>query len=117
MLAAQRTRPTIRDDTWLKYPLAIARRRVRDRYQRALEILEEFGSPGEMIFPVQVFQYFATLALISADEGDREDASRWARKALEAAASGAPFPRHPNVGLVGARYADLQDELRRLVID
>ena len=33
-LAARRAGPGVIDDTWLKYPLTIAQRRARDRYQR-----------------------------------------------------------------------------------
>lgn len=100
-LAARRAMPNVIDNTWLEYPLTIARRRARDRYQRALEVLNEFVSPTALVLPIQEFQYFATLALISADEGDREAAARWARNALAATTKQAPFSRHPDVGLVG----------------
>ena len=70
-----------------------------------------------MVFPIQEFQYFATLALISADEGHREAASRWARNALTATTKHAPFSRHPDVGLVGMTGADLQLELEQLAVD
>ena len=116
-LAARRAMPNVIDNAWLEYPLTIARRRARDRYQRALEVLNEFISPRALVFPIQEFQYFATLALISAEEGDREGASRWARNALSAAAKQAPFSRHPAVGLVGMSDADLQIELEQLVVD
>lgn len=116
-LAARRAMPNVIDNAWLEYPLAIARRRARDRYQRALDVLNEFVSPSALVFPIQEFQYFATLALISADGGDREGASRWARNALTATAKQAPFSRHPDVGLVGMTDADLQIELEQLVVD
>ena len=116
-LAARRAMPNVIDNTWLEYPLTIARRRARDRYQRALEVLNEFITPTALVFPIQAFQYFATLALISADEGDREGASRWAKNALSATAKQAPFSRHPDVGLVGRTNADLQIELEQLVVD
>lgn len=116
-LAARRAMPNVIDDTWLEYPLAIARRRARDRYERALDILREFLSPGALVFPIQEFRFFATLALISTDEGDGEGASRWAGKALTAAAREAPFSRHPDVGVVGMADADLQIELEQLVTD
>ena len=116
-LAARRAMPNVIHDTWLEYPLTIARRRARDRYHRALEILNEFMSPSALVFPLQQFQYFATLALISADEGDSEGASRWAKNALAATTRQAPFSRHPDVGLVGMTDADLQIELEQLVVD
>jgi tetratricopeptide (TPR) repeat protein len=81
-LTARRAAPGVIDNARLEYPLTIARRRARDRYQRALEILNEFVGPTELVFPIQQFQYFATLALIAADEGDPEGASRWAKNAL-----------------------------------
>ena len=116
-LAARRAMPNVIDNAWLEYPLAIARRRARDRYQRALEVLNEFVSPTALVFPIQEFQYFATLALISADEGDRDGASRWARNALTATTKQTPFPRHPDLGLVGMTDADLQIELEQLIVD
>jgi tetratricopeptide (TPR) repeat protein len=116
-LAARRAIPNVSDDTWLEYPLTIARRRARERYQRALGVLNEFVSPTALVFPIQQFLYFATLALISADEGDRKGASRWARNALTAATRQAPFSRHADVGLVGTTHADLQTELQQLVVD
>ena len=107
--------PNVVNDAWLEYPMTIARRRARDRYQRAVEVLNEFVSPSTaLMFPIQEFRYFATLALICADQGDGDEASRWARRALEAATKSAPFPRHPGVGLVGATDADLRIELERL---
>jgi hypothetical protein len=109
--------PNVIDNAWLEYPLTIARRRARDRYQRALDVLNEFVSPTALVFPIQEFQYFATLALISAEEGDRKGASRWARNALTAATKQAPFSRHPDVGLVGMTDADLQIEVEQLVVD
>jgi tetratricopeptide (TPR) repeat protein len=116
-LAARRAMPNVIHNTWLEYPLTIARRRARDRYHRALEVLDEFVSPSALVFPFQQFQYFATLALISADEGDREGASRWAKNALAATTNQAPFSRHPDVGLVGMTDADLQIELEQLAVD
>jgi tetratricopeptide (TPR) repeat protein len=116
-LAARRAMPNVIDNTWLEYPLTIARRRVRGRYQRALEVLNEFVSPTALVFPIQEFQYFATLALISADEGDRDAARRWASNALAATAKQAPFSRHPDLGLVGMTDADLQIALEQLVVD
>ena len=116
-LAARRAAPYVVDNSWLEYPLVIARRRARDRYQRALDVLNEFLSPTALVFPVQEVQYFATLALVSADEGDRQGASRWARNALAAAAKQAPFSRHPDVGLVRLIGGDLQTELEQLALD
>jgi hypothetical protein len=116
-LAARRAMPNVIDNTWLEYPLTIARRRARDRYRRALDVLEEFVSPDVLMFPLQEFQYFATLALISADDGNPEGASRWARNALAATAKRSPFPGSPKVGLVGATDADLRIELERLALD
>ena len=116
-LAARRAMPHVIDDVWLDYPLAIARRRARDRYQRALDVLNEFMGPRALVLPVQEFHYFAALALISADEGDREGTSRWAGRALAAARRQAPFSRHPDVGLVGATDAELQIELERLAAE
>ena len=39
------------------------------------------------------------------------------KHALAATAKFGPFSRHPDVGLVGTAYADLQIELEQLVVD
>jgi hypothetical protein len=106
--------PNMIDGTWLEYPLTIAQRRARDRYQRALEVLNEFLSPRALALPIEQFQYFATHALICADEEDREEAARWAKNALASAVKQGPFVRHPDVGIVGFNYADLQIQLEQL---
>ena len=116
-LTARRAMPNVIDNTWLEYPLAVAWRRARGPYQRALDVLKEFVSPTALVFPIQEFQYFATLALISAEEGDRERASHWARNALTATSKQAPFSRHTDVGLVGVTHSELQIELEQLVVD
>lgn len=113
-LAARRAMPNVVDNTWLEYPLAIARRRARDRYPRALRVLDEFRSPTALVFPLEEFQYFAALALISADEGDRAGAARWARNALATTSRRAPFARHPDAGLTGPIDDDLRTELEQL---
>jgi hypothetical protein len=74
-------------------------------------------SPSALVLPPLQFQYFATLALISADEGDREGASRWAKNALAATNKQGPFSRHSDVGLVGMTDTDLQIELEQLLVD
>ena len=116
-LAARRAKGPVTDYCWLEYPLAIARRRARDRYQQALRILDEFASHARLVLPIYEFQYFATLALMSADGGDAEGASRWAKHAIAATTKAGPFAHHPDVGLVGMTDADLQIELEQLGID
>jgi tetratricopeptide (TPR) repeat protein len=113
-LAARRAFPNVINNAWLDYPLTVARRRARHRYDRALQVLKEFVSPTALVFPIQEFQYFAALALISADQGDREGAARSAHNALAAAARQAPFVRHPGAGLVDATNSDLKGELEQL---
>jgi len=113
-LAARRVLPNVINNAWLEYPLLVARRRVRHRYDSALNVLKEFVSATALVFPLHEFEYFATLALISADEGDREGAARWANNALAATAKLAPFSRHPNVGLIGEAHADLIPQLQEI---
>jgi hypothetical protein len=49
-----------------------------------LQVLDEFSSHAALVLPIQAFQVFATLALISADGDDPESASRWAKHAIAA---------------------------------
>ena len=113
-LAARRESPTIINNAWLEYVLTVATRRARHRYQRALDVMQEFVEPSGLMLPLSQFQYFAALALISADEGDRSGAARWATNALAATSRSSPLSGHAGLGEVGNAYAALRDELREI---
>jgi hypothetical protein len=113
-LGARRVQPNVIDDTWLMYALTVALRGDRSRYERVTAVLAEFNGPGSLTFPSQVFDFFTSLALISADLGDRSTAARWAANALAAVEQPAPFARHPGVGVVRGVDASLRRKLEAI---
>jgi tetratricopeptide (TPR) repeat protein len=112
-LAREREFPNLLTQAYLELPFLIAITGRRDRYQQALDVLEEHRS--RPMFRSDRFKWHATRALISADAGDNGTASKFARAALEdSSAQDSGFRYHPSVGLVGARYPDLRQHLSKL---
>ena len=80
----------------------VATRKLRPHYQQVLSVL---GSGSDLLFPVQHFMHHASIALISADSGDRDSARNHAELALRASAmktSGLRY--HSGLGLVGGEF-------------
>lgn len=102
-LDAQRTAPNWRTDAHLGFGELVVALRRAELYEEALAALEEFGDNDP--FPAQQYSQAVTRALIAESRSELAEARRWARVALEAAASReSPFRRHKGLGLV--RYAD-----------
>jgi tetratricopeptide (TPR) repeat protein len=98
-LEARRTFPQVGDDGYVGFAELVLALRRRDLYDAALAALEEFADSVQ--FPIQEFRIAACRALIAAERGDSNDARRWARDALAAAAkSESPFRYHRKLGLV-----------------
>ncbi|MGH9380082.1 MAG: hypothetical protein ACRD2Z_05670 [Thermoanaerobaculia bacterium] len=84
------------------------------RYQEALELLNEFTSARSGLFPVEQFRILLAEARIAERVGDAGVASRNAEQALALLAKNeARFPRHPDVGLIQTG-ADTFRELEQL---
>jgi tetratricopeptide (TPR) repeat protein len=99
-LQAERDRPIVKTDAWLKFAWMIASERMAELYDEALAVLAEFSSPLALLFPLQRFQYNATRALIVESKGDRTSAQSFAAAALkDAATEHSGFSRHPTLGI------------------
>jgi ATP/maltotriose-dependent transcriptional regulator MalT len=93
---------------------AIVAARWDDRYQEALELLNEHISVRGGLFPIEQFRILLAEARIAERVGDAEVASRNAEHALALLAENkAPFSRHPTVGLIHTD-AETFRELERL---
>jgi tetratricopeptide (TPR) repeat protein len=102
--------PNLRTRAYIDLPCLIATRGIQNRYERANELLETHED--RLMFPVDHFRWNAARALIAVEGQDIESAKRYARRALDAAASAhSGFRYHPTVGLVTERYDNL---IRRL---
>jgi tetratricopeptide (TPR) repeat protein len=107
--------PNVQTWSWSDYAVIVALRRLDHYYGRALQLLREHPAQSQ-VFPVTRFLWYAAFALISDAQGQRDDATEAAAKALSyAGVTDSGFVYHPNVGRVGARYDNLKHELRRLI--
>lgn len=114
-LQAQRDFPNVGTEAWLEFAELIVNRERKDLYAEGQEILKEFGEPGAILFPVQKFQFFGVLALLTFEQGNLGEAYRLARQALEYAAqehSGLRY--HSTLGLVSETHKVLHEKLSRL---
>lgn len=87
---------------------------MRPRFEEALRVLRENAQTPK--FPIELFLWNAALALIEAAEGEPQEARKHATAALEAVAKTySRLNRHPQAGLVGARYGRARQELQKLL--
>jgi tetratricopeptide (TPR) repeat protein len=102
--------PNLQTQAYLDLPYLVTTRGDRERYKRALELLDLHES--RLTFPVDHFRWHAARALIAAAAGDVGVASSHAERALEAASRDhSGFRYHPAVGLVTSQHDDV---IRRL---
>jgi len=107
--------PNVQTWAWSDYAVIVAQQRLDHHYGRALQLLREHPAQSQ-VFPVTRFLWYAAFALISDAQGQRDEATEAAAKALSwADVTDSGFVYHPNAGLVGARYDNLKHELRRLI--
>lgn len=110
-LAREAAFPKLQTQAYLNLPYLVATRRIRERFGRALELLEKHKA--RLTFPVDRFRWHACHALISAAEGDSHAAMVHARHALvEAERDHSGFRYHSTVGLVTDEYKDVLGELQ-----
>lgn len=95
------------------FPLLVATCKMTKRYDRALQVIEDFQSG--MIFPVNRLKKYAAQALILTELGRQEVASEFALMAIrEADEQQSSFSRHSGIGLVGHEHNRLLEVLQAL---
>lgn len=105
--------PTLQTQAYLNLPFLVASKHIEAHYQQCLDLLLKHQS--RLMFPVDRFRWHASMAVMLKRKGDLTGAVENARKALtEARKEHSGFRHHPNVGLVGEKYEELQTELARL---
>jgi tetratricopeptide (TPR) repeat protein len=110
---AQRAFPDL--VTRVAYELAMfcVRRRLDGLFEEAESVLNELTRQPQL--PVERFEESAFRAVVAAQRADAAAARTHAQAALAAAAAeGSGFRYHPQIGLVGAKHADLIARLARL---
>ena len=108
--------PGVRTGASLDLAWLIATERIRRLYNEALLLVD--ARRASLSLPVDEFRESAIRALIASNQGDRSSARQFAAIALEAAGrttSGLRY--HKTVGLVGDKYNDVVEQIRRWAVD
>lgn len=114
-LQRERELPNVKTQAWSRYALLVAQEKLDHLYGGALQVLRE-NALSSLSFPVDGFLWNAAFALLADAQGQSKHAAETAAKALEfAALTRSGFRYHPHIGLVGARYDELKQEMRRLI--
>lgn len=102
--------PNLKTQACLELPFLIATTPLPDMFDRALAVLEQ--SADSLTFPVDVFRWNASYALILSACGRSSEATTYADAAsIAASKTESGFRYHQNLGLVENRYPDLLREL------
>jgi hypothetical protein len=105
--------PNLKTNSFVEYPLLVAERRLKERYDDALRVLA--ARESDVAFPIQRFMWHAARALILSAQGESTQARSEAQMALAAAdQSSSGFRYHRSLGLVGNSYRELREQLRDL---
>ncbi|MBI2841669.1 MAG: hypothetical protein HYX75_25415 [Acidobacteria bacterium] len=102
--AEQRRSPSYLTNAHLDFAWWIAASGMRELFDEAMSVLDEFSRDGGITFPASVYLAEGARALIQHARGDRDVASTHARRALDAAElkhTGLRY--HPTVGVVRRR--------------
>lgn len=95
------------------YPFLIASCGIERLYDRCLTVLKTRHKP--LIFPVDRFKWHASWALVLSAQGKLSEAKESACAALsEVGNEHSGFRYHSKIGLVGAKYENIQSELEKI---
>jgi tetratricopeptide (TPR) repeat protein len=106
---------SVRTLAWIDFPWFIVRHGRQDLYPEALAVLDAGEKEAVLPLPTLRYQSAATRAIIFAGRGDTVQARRFARMAMEAAAttdSGLAY--HGSVGLVENPDPVIHEQVRAL---
>jgi tetratricopeptide (TPR) repeat protein len=103
----------LRSYAYLQYAWYAVTNELTGEFENVLKAMEQMDK-ADLIFPINQYKYFGSLALISEAFGDIENARRMARDAVEAEKKGGPFSRHKDAGIVRGIDASILRKLRRV---
>ncbi|WPO98245.1 hypothetical protein SFA35_16515 [Pseudomonas sp. HR96] len=107
--------PNVRGHHYLDFAWHVVTNSVVALYPEVLAAIEQNLQQRDLIFPANQYRYFAALALIAADSGDRAKASTLAKNALASIeTSQGPFWRLPLLGRVKSRADPIRTRLEQL---
>jgi tetratricopeptide (TPR) repeat protein len=117
-LETERKFPRVKTNAFMDFGKLVAENKLMRFYDEALTVLEaELNSRG-IQFPADTFNAFGIRSLIAAQRGQTQEARKFAKVALEAAAkidSGLRY--HPTVGLVRDKETSFYKSVRAIALN
>lgn len=115
VFAEQRRVPSYVTNAHLDFAWWVAVSTKQELFDEALSVLKEFTRDDGIVFPAASYTAEGARALILANLGDRQQAAKHARNALEAAAMQHTGLRyHPTLGLVKVKDRRVHEALSHL---
>jgi hypothetical protein len=112
-VSAEAKKRGMRCCAYLSYAWFVITHGMADEFGDVLKAMESMED-GDLILPIAQYKFFASLAIISHELGDIDNARRMARNALQAESSAAPFARHRDFGIVKNIDKSIQGRIRKL---
>jgi tetratricopeptide (TPR) repeat protein len=111
----EHSRPNVRGCHYLEFAWFVASNGFSNVYDEVLSAIASNKAEQDLIFPVNQYHYFASLALIAGDTGDKATAQSMAENALKAASEGTgPFWRFPTLGIFKSKKDIFRQRLEQL---
>lgn len=111
----EQVRPNVRGYHYIDFAWYVATNCLAAHYDEVLAVMDRTMQKQDLAFPANQYRYFGSLALISADTGDIQNARLMAQNALQASSQKhGPFWRLPKLGLVGRQKDPTRSKLERL---
>jgi tetratricopeptide (TPR) repeat protein len=104
---------SMRHCAYLQYAWYAATNGISGEFENVLKAMEQMDK-ADLMFPINQYKYFGSIALISEALGDLENARRIARNALEAENRAGPFSWHKDAGVVRNIDATIQKKIQRV---
>lgn len=107
--------PNVRGYYYIDYAWFAATNKLCHLYEDVTLAITKNMQDSDLIFPVNQYRYFASLALIASDSSDNEKAKLMAKKALAAVSeSEGPFRRYSWLGLVKQNTDEILVRIKKL---
>lgn len=108
-------RPNVRGNVYIQFAWFATSNSLSELYDEVLDAIQNNKQDGDLVFSVTRYYFFASMAFILDEKGDKDSSKRMAENALEAASiCVGPFARHPTVGVMTAERDVHRERLERL---
>lgn len=108
-------RPNVRGYHYLDFSWFVATNGISSHYEPALSSLTKNVQDQDLLFPINQYRYYGSLALIYSALGEKDKARSMAKLALESAViNKGPFWRYPLLGLVKDKSNAIRSQLQKI---